>query len=408
MYQKSKVSQMPARQTQIEAALMIAADIGVSAITARSLGERSDMSASSMNYHFGSLDNLLETASNEADHIRAAAWQEQFRGLQTLTPRASDLAPIVFSSIRKAISDNPGAEAFLWNDMLVAARTDGTAKHQQAIVTEARYWKTLLRSCGVENIYPETLHSFALAVRFGYFIHRDRSAFDPWAFSLVTQFCLRALGGGSPMDSAIRESAEKSISAFETAVAPKHPTAESILQATVDLLLQSGAEAITHRAVAKRAELSVSSVQHFFGTRSNLLEAAFHEVLRKTLQQKLPEPPKEQSLTSKDAFQVEGGLKPDSTLREFAASIGLMLAASIDPQTRNLARGMYARGGANSRYILQALKFPRGPFGRLDAQIFSLTMNHVRALSVYSELTQENIEVKVGLNLLAELYEVRP
>jgi AcrR family transcriptional regulator len=407
MYQKSEISQKPAHHTLIDAALGIAADTGVSAIAARSLGERAGMSASSVNYHFGSLGSLLETVSHRADLMRAAMWQDQLRELQTLTLRPSDFAPLAFSSIRQAISHNAGEEAFFWNDVLVAARTGSMISRRQAILEEASFWKTLLGACGIENIHLETLHCFALAVRLGYVVYHDLSAFDPWAFSLVTQFGARALGGGAPTDSAIRARAEQSITAYDEAVAPKHPTAEAILMSTIDLLIQDGAEAITHRNVAKKAGLSVSSVQHFFGGRSSLLEAAFHEVLRQTLQQKLPEPPKEQSLSSKDAFQAGSGLKPESVLREFAASQGLMLAASADLHTREIARGMFARSGANSRFILQALKSPRGAFGRLDAQIFSLTMNHVRTLSVCLESEPELLDVKVGRNLLAELFEVR-
>ncbi len=84
-----------------------------------------------------------------------------------------------------------------------------------------------------------------------------------------------------------------------------------------------------------------------------------------------------------------------------------MVAASLDPQASGVARGMFAQSGTTSEGVLRALKCPRAAFGRLDAQIFSLTMNHLRTLEVGSGLGEVELDRKVGINLLTEFFETQ-
>ena len=395
----------PAGKVLVSAALEIAQLHGVAGISARSLADKAGVSASSVNYHFGSLEQLLQSVSVEADALRAAYWGQLLDSLETLSPSAFDFVPFVFSAIRSAITDHSGAEAVFWNDVLRAARTDQVCDCKLGIQEEGRFWQSLLAKCGLENVNAHVLHSFALALRFGYLIYRSPAQFDPWALALITQFGARAMGKGQPTDSAVRARAELALAGMQTQERPGHPTADSILSATVEILLREGAEIVTHRSVAKRAEISVSSVQHFFGTRSALLEAAYQEVLRQTLEKKLPEPPKPGTLSSDEIFSADKERKQTSIHREFAAIQGVMLSVSFDPQASNIAQGMLARAGANSENVLRALRKPRGPFGRLDGQIFSLTMSHLRALEVSSGAEPGGLDRIVGLNMLTEFFE---
>lgn len=391
----------------IATALDLASSKGVASISVRALAEQADISPSSVNYHFGSLENLLRAVSYEADQSRAAYWRELAVSLETLSPYESDFVPFVFSATRSATTELSGEEAFFWNDVLLAARTGRGNERTSAILEEQRFWQNLLKACGLNRLYPETLHSFVLAIRFGYLIHRNPAEFDPWALALITQFGARAFGVGRPTDSSIRVQSERELSGMQAGGRSTHPTAEAILMATVELLLQKGAEVVTHRSVAKQANTSVSSVQHFFGARRTLLEAAFHQVVRQRLEQALPDAPKAASISSHDLFPVKPDPARRSILPEFAAIQGLMVAASLDPQASGVARGMFAQAGTTSEGVLRALKNPRAPFGRLDAQIFSLTMNHLRAFEVGSGLAKEELDRKVGINLLTEFFEAQ-
>ncbi len=406
MYQSAFVSGS-AGHALIATALELASSKGVASISARALAERGGVSPSSVNYHFGSLENLLRSVSYEADQSRAAYWRKLAASLETLSPYESDFVPFVFSAIRSAVTEFSGEEAFFWNDVLLAARTGLGNERTSAILEERRFWQSLLKACGLDRLYPETLHSFVLAIRFGYLIHRGAAEFDPWGLALITQFGARAFSGGRPTDSSIRIRSERELSGMQAEGRSTHPTAKAILTATVELLLQRGAEVVTHRSVAKQANTSVSSVQHFFGARRTLLEAAFHEVVRQRLEQALPEAPKAGSISSNDLFPEKPDPARRSILPEFAAIQGLMVAASLDPQASGVARGMFAQSGTTSEGVLRALKCPRAAFGRLDAQIFSLTMNHLRTLEVGSGLGEEELDRKVGINLLTEFFEAQ-
>ena len=60
---------------------------------------------------------------------------------------------------------------------------------------------------------------------------------------------------------------------------------ESIVEATVEIAAREGVAAVTHRAVAKQAGVSLSSTTWHFATKADILEAALrwtaeHEVER--------------------------------------------------------------------------------------------------------------------------------
>jgi len=65
-----------------------------------------------------------------------------------------------------------------------------------------------------------------------------------------------------------------------TAERPQRGSIQAMLDAGVTIMAEAGAEALTYRNIAKRASLSVSSVQHAFPTRSELVLGIYREVRR--------------------------------------------------------------------------------------------------------------------------------
>lgn len=58
------------------------------------------------------------------------------------------------------------------------------------------------------------------------------------------------------------------------------PVRERILRATLELIAEGSVDAVTHRAVAARAEVSPGSTTHHFATRQDLIREAFRHYLR--------------------------------------------------------------------------------------------------------------------------------
>ncbi|HUO23538.1 MAG TPA: TetR family transcriptional regulator [Caulobacteraceae bacterium] len=71
---------------------------------------------------------------------------------------------------------------------------------------------------------------------------------------------------------------------------PAEPVAEGskrrILEAVVNMIEEDGPQGITHRAISARAKVSLSSLMHHFGRRSDLLRAGVQELYQNKLSQR--------------------------------------------------------------------------------------------------------------------------
>ncbi len=65
----------------------------------------------------------------------------------------------------------------------------------------------------------------------------------------------------------------------DSAVGAGRPVRERILRATLRLIADEGVDAVTHRAVARRAGVSLGSTTHHFSSRTDLLREAFRYYL---------------------------------------------------------------------------------------------------------------------------------
>lgn len=246
-------------------------------------------------------------------------------------------------------------------------------------------------------------------MRFAYGAHGAPEQFDPWALSLLSRFAERACGHApsEASDSVFRAMTERAATLSAPQQVSDHGTAQKILDTAVRLILEEGPEAVTHRAIAKAAGLSVSSVLHFFGARQAFLAAAFRAIYDRARYRAVPETPTGRTLT---AEMLIGSLKAKSqdeqaaVLKDFAAMNGLILFAARNADTEMIARGFLARMGATSIHLLEALRQPRGIIGRLDAQMFSMALHQIRTLSLAGALDPEMEDV-TALNIVTSLFE---
>jgi|GEM_PF-2915094 len=364
----------------IGAVIGLASEQKLSTLSARTLGERAGVAASAVNYRYGSLAALIDAARHEADTICAAYWADQARRLEDLPLAEGDFAPLAFTTIQSIIRLHRGEERLLWQSRIEAARAGEMSGLFASATAERQFWGSLLEGCGMTSLLPGTLQSFASAIRFAYLAFPELSAFDSWALALLQRFTDRSQARAvSDTDSAVRLAAETAARHAESDTVPDHDTARRILGAAAALVMEQGAEAATHRAVAARAELSVSSVQHFFGTRRSILLAAFRAIYEQTRARTVPELPGNATLSPDQLLGLLDArldTSPGDIRREFAAMNGLILSASEDEDSRVIAHGLIARQGAASMQLLAALRNFRGTPSRLDAQILSMVMSH--------------------------------
>jgi AcrR family transcriptional regulator len=378
MYQH--VIQAPARDPLIAAVISLASEQKLALLSARTLGERAGVAASAVNYHHGSVSALVEAATAQADLACAAHWRAEAGRLGPLTLSPDDFAPLAFRAIQTQVRHHRGEVRLIWNRRIGVARSGRPPEAAPHIAAEQAFWSKLLSGCGMAHLLPENMVSLSSALTFAYLTFADPADFDPWALALIQRFSDRALGRSvTDADNALRCAAEAAASLAEPVMRADHDTAQRILAAAIALIMSDGAETVTHRAIAAHAGLSVSSVQHFFGTRRAILLAAFRAVYDRTRKRAVPDLPDRATLLPDDLLRplyARLDDAPEEGRREFAAMNGLIFSASEDEDSRAIAHGLLARQGETSMYLLASLRHFRGPLSRLDGQLFSMVLAH--------------------------------
>lgn len=371
----------------VAATIALAAQRGADGLSSRAVATFAGVAPSSINYRHGSLSGLVSAAGLAGDAARAAAWRAAMAELEELRLAPDDFGPAAFTVIRGQIERLRGEETLFWHEAIAGCRGHGELASLGALDAEAAFWSRLIERCGLQDLQADIMQGFALALRFAWLTFSKPDGFDPWAQALVMRFAERACGGHPTRatDCAWRARTEAEADPGKAGQAPGHDTAQKIIEATIALIMSQGAGAATHRAVAAKAGLSVSSVQHFFGTRSAILLAAFRSIYDAARDRAFPPQLPVASLDPDELFStLTAGrdTSPAIVEADFAAMHGLILSAAEQDETRPIANGLIARTGATSMGVLAALKHPRGAIGRLDAQILSMTLGQTAILGL--------------------------
>ena len=124
---------------------------------------------------------------------------------------------------------------------------------------------------------------------------------------------------------------------------PAHAgTKQRIVEAIATIVLDGGVEAVTHREIAKRAVVSLSSLTHHFGSRTELVRAGMHYLL----------------------------MRSDSDPRSVILPYELALQALSDPFLAPLASAVRLQMGASAH---AAQNYVDGITGRARAEMTALT-----------------------------------
>lgn len=385
----------------LQAVLDLSRMKGPDAVASRAVAEAARVAPSYINYRFGSFSALMDEARREADARRRAYWEGALENLSDLDAQPGDLLALAFTANRAAVTQLGGAEDLFWSDALDAARRGASPPHRSGLAAERAFWTRLSQCVASTTAAPDLLLAFSLSLRFSYLVFETPEDFDGWALALLDRFCDRLSGGApeSAADSGFRRAAEISRLSEEPADAPRHETAKKILETTVDLIIEHGVGAVSHRKIAAAGGFSVSSVQHFFGARDDYVRAAFREIYRRILNRAHPEAPP-RSMTS-DALMARLSQRTNAErpvlLKEFGAMHGLILAAGYEKKAAGaIARALIARFGESSHRLLDSLIDSRGAVGRLDAQIFSMTINQAQTLHLCEGRAPHEDSVDLG------------
>ena len=376
----------------IDSVLSLSGRCDIDTLTSRHIAKVAGVSTSAVNYSFGSIDQLVETAGVAADATLADRWSEWSSKLDEFDYSRYELAPIIFSVARSTAINCRGQEGLFWKSVIGAARLGQTEMRFRALNAEQAYWEMLSRKLGLDELAPRLLQSFCLALRFAFHIVETADRIDPWLLTTTNRFVDRLIGAPitDSYDSAVRLRIEHESLRIARSEIPDHDTARRIIQTVIDIMLVQGPSAATFRAIAQKSGLSVSSIQHFFGSQSAYVQAAVQTIFYRVRDRVVPLIPEAESLTLDSlAEHLSGGFAQDQaqSLKDYAATQGLILSSSRTKGSETIAEGLLVSSGRTSFSLLNALKTKRSAISRLDGQILSWTFSHFMTMALAGVLS---------------------
>jgi len=383
----------------VDAFLQQMAVAGLPGATARTVAARAGVSASSINYHFDSIERLYGIAQADAA-ARAVRW---------LQDRIDDCAPAVplpaaaFSAFAADVIDR-------WTHERVLAQAEAAAFLQAAWgpADASAAWLSVW-----EDFWARALPCFSLPVdavrlvsavlhseRLGHLV-RWRAPFDRAGLEEV---CVRLTARLTrapallALDSPWRDAAE-ALSRRTVEFPTLAPAAARIAEGVVAAVDEGGEAALTHRAVAFRAGVSLGAVTHHFPTRTALAEAGYAS-LYESLVQSARKAGAGQARHGDIGAHIVSFLNIGRTAPHSRALESFFLSATRDPALADFAaRVRYSRGLSTWSFLRH--QAPR--LTRLDGLIISHWIAGTgRAITAVPERARD---LEAGARQVANLFE---
>lgn len=342
----------------IEVAVALAIDGGPADLSTRAVATAAGVSPSVVNYHFGGREGLLLAA--HANLIaRRKAWRAQRLADLPPNPEPSFWTFALGAIFELGVTRRGETLALAEFDTLGGAPDFRAAARAEAEAQIAFWTTAAVRSGSPDAATLVWAHFAQAAVRFA--LLDTATAALSWLAPATLRLAER-LEGRSASPAAIPW-----LAAVEPpGTLPARPSgAQRLVTAALELIGREGLHAVTLRAVAEAAGLSLASTTYFFETKADLVFAAFTQlrdgVSRRALQSGVA-----QGLTGfSEALISDAG-----ELRwEVGAMLALTLAGARQPDLRPVATSLRRLAGQTSAaWLSQQLG---APCDRVDAFIWS-------------------------------------
>ncbi len=250
---------------------------GRAQMSARLVGQKAGVQASQINYYFGGFEQMLCSAQAQAIET-ASQWCEA--RLADLTPLDQSVAQgesfgHVLAGLIEAWCTEAADLAFAWTEcLLLAGRDPGYAdavRQWQALWV--RFFDELCARAGLSSHSPLMRHFFYGEA----FMHRIgwRPALDRAVLAETCASWLRLLLTGEAGATPLRACLQTEVHRYTPAVLVAGSVQAQIAEAAADLVEREGAAAVTHRAAAAAAGLTLGATTYHFPSSDALLGAAW-------------------------------------------------------------------------------------------------------------------------------------
>lgn len=359
-------------QKLVEATLSAWETHGSAGISARSLATAAGLQVSSIYYHFGDLERLSDAAQVEARRLAALWCDEQLEAIGHGATGSAALGPLLATLVDDWCQMQRPL-AFAWRECQLMALLD--ARHAESCTAWGalwqRFWTELCCRLDLTDMAISTAWIFEGMA--AYHLLRWRRAVDRPALDEMCNGWATWLDGRLAEPSAWFELGRRNAIALTAPSSPDDAIAATISEAAATTVARGGAAALTHRAVAAEAGVTLGLVSYRFRTSADLLQAAFEAIYRRLV----PEIPGDGTaipdISRADAVSRFSGSPP---LRENLLGMeALLVAAARDPALQSFAAQLRYLRGRTSGLYLQAMLGPERPIAPLDAAIFSALLS---------------------------------
>jgi DNA-binding transcriptional regulator YbjK len=342
-------------------------------MSTRTLAASAGLPVSSIYYHFGDLEHLLETAQSEALSAAMRWCEAQLEAIRGQAGGPAALGPLL-GAIVDDWCEQQRALAFAERECQLAALRDPLH------VPAAARWDALWQSFWADVCRQFDLADMALGTAW---VFAGASALHllrwrrPLDRSALTELCN---GWARWMESRLADRspwfdlARRDAAALIAPPAPDDPVAAAVATAAAATVAQRGVAALTHRAVAAEAGVTLGVVSYKFRTSADLLHAAFEAIYRRMSPQSADELAAVPDL-GRDATLARLGSGSVPTGADMLASDELLVASARNPAFQTFAAQLRYLRGRSSGHYFQALLGRDRPIAPIDGAIFSAFMS---------------------------------
>lgn len=353
----------------LEPAFDLVAQAGIGALSLRPLAAAAGTTVSVLTYRFGRKEHLLEQLvdmAHEQEQAFLDGWRRRIEPLADLRGRdVADIADGLFDELAGA----QARRSLFFSELVQAGAWDAGLRPALARWLETRldFWRLL---CSRLSAAPpvdlaDLLHGYAI----------DETAFGLALNGLPAYRWLRRLNLRrlcAPADDQAAEQQLFRVFLDELAELPDSVAIDrgaraqggrkgEMVRHIAALIVEQGAEAVTHRAVSKAAGVGVSTLSHHFRRQEDLLRAGLEEIIRQMWAQ-IERPPGMPDPAGEPAA------RPAPIWR---ATFAIALAATRNPDLVPSAAAMRRRRGENADRVLARIGLNRR-YDRLAAQAISI------------------------------------
>ncbi|WP_168073487.1 TetR/AcrR family transcriptional regulator [Caulobacter sp. SSI4214] len=353
----------------LRAAMALVSADGLSALTLRPLAERLGTTVSILSYKFGRKDDLVAAiidAAREEDSAFLDLWLARIRAVRSMTPA---IMAEFADSILDDMARGHAIRGQFYCELLqgAASRPEIAAPLGLWRAQRLAFWRAATERLERPDL-AETLHAYSADE-----VVHGLALGDQAAYRWLRRLGLKRLCGG--LVAAEGDTDGELFTVFHAALGDLLMTPDGRYQAAPmsewqariaghisALIIDEGADAVTHRAVAKRAGVASSTLAYHFPRQDDLLRSGLDDVIIRL-----------QGHVDRPASPVSTS-EPNRSREEIArATFAVALAATRNASLRGIAADMRRRRGENLYVYLKREGGGATPFDLLSAQVMSIT-----------------------------------